>query len=108
MANAKRIFDAFELGERTMKNNNSGTIIADDELRYLATDLHEVYSRLNELSSQLEGGGIVQVRDVEPAVSMAVPKLRSAVAVLYAATKHDDDGDRPADASALNQNPLLI
>jgi len=92
-----------------MKNNNPEAVPATQQLRYLATDLHEVYSLLNELSLQLEGGGIVQVRDVEPAVSMAVPKLRSAVAALYAASKHEDiNGEQPAGTSLLSQNPLLM
>lgn len=88
-----------------MNKNNSEAGYGDDTLRYLATDLHEVYSRLNELSENLEGGGIVQARDIAPAVSMAVPRLRNAVATLYAATKQDD---QPSNGSLLNQNPLLI
>ena len=89
-----------------MKNNNPEAVSATHQLRYLATDLHEVYSLLNELSLQLEGGGIIQVRDVEPAVAKAVPKLRSAVAALYAASKHAEaGGKRPG---VPNQNPLLM
>lgn len=92
-----------------MKNNNREVVSAKHQLRFLATDLHEVYSLLNELSIQLEGGGIVQVRDVEPAVSMAVPRLRNAVATLYAASQHDEiDGEHAARASLQNQNPLLM
>ena len=92
-----------------MKKNNSDARPETQTLRHLATDLHEVYSQLNELRSQLEGGGIVQVRDVEPAVSRAVPKLRSAVATLYAATKHDENlGNGSDSASRPNQNPLLM
>lgn len=92
-----------------MKNNNSEAISASHQLRYLATDLHEVYSLLNELSTQLEGGGIVQVRDVEPAVSMAVPRLRNAVATLYAASKIDEKQGGPlAGISSPSRNPLLM
>ena len=86
-----------------MNKNNNGA--GDDTLRYLATDLHEVYSRLNELSANLEGGGIVQARDIEPAVAMAVPRLRNAVATLYAATQRDDHS---ANGGLSNKNPLLI
>jgi hypothetical protein len=92
-----------------MKNNNPETDSASHQLRFLATDLHEVYSLLSELSLQLEGGGIVQVRDVEPVVSKAVPRLRSAVAALYAASKHDEiHGERSTGTSLPNQNPLLM
>lgn len=92
-----------------MKKNNSEAISATHQLHYLATDLHEVYSILDELRLQLEGGGIVQARDVEPAVSKAVPKLRSAVATLYAASKRDENrGDPLAAISSPSRNPLLI
>ena len=89
-----------------MKNINPEAVSATHQLRYLATDLHEVYSLLNELSLQLEGGGIVQVRDVEPTVAMAIPKLRSAVAALYAASKHAEAGGKQPGVP--NQNPLLM
>jgi hypothetical protein len=92
-----------------MKNDNSEAISANHHLRYLATDLHEVYSLLNELSVQLEGGGIVQVRDVQPTVSMAVPRLRNAIATLYAASNRDaNHDDRLAGISLPSRNPLLI
>ncbi|MDH3739663.1 MAG: hypothetical protein OER92_10755 [Alphaproteobacteria bacterium] len=92
-----------------MKNDNSEAQNSYFTLRNLASDLHEVYSMLNELSAHLEGGGIVQVRDVEPAVSKAVPRLRNAVATLYAASKHDEQGDDrlPGDQEP-NRNPLLM
>lgn len=92
-----------------MKKNNPEAESGENTLRHLATDLHEVYSRLNELSANLEGGGIVQVRDIEPAVSMAVPRLRSAVATLYAAVKRNETlGNRRAGSGKPNQNPLLM
>jgi len=75
-----------------VKNNDNAATDAttkNDELRDLALDLGEAYTLLNSLSSQLEGGGIVRARDVEPAVAMAVPKLRHAVAVLNAVTTAD-------------------
>lgn len=92
-----------------MKRNDSEAWNTDITLRSLATDLHEVYSMLNELSAHLEGGGIVQVRDVEPAVSKAVPRLRNAVATLYAATRRDENrGDGLTGERAANRNPLLM
>ncbi len=92
-----------------MKKNNSEAISTTDHLHYLATDLHDVYCMLDELRLQLEGGGIVQVRDVEPAVSKAVPRLRSAVATLYAASKRaENHGDPLAETSSPSRNPLLI
>lgn len=92
-----------------MKKDNSTSQESAFTLRGLATDLHEVYSMLNELSSHLEGGGIVQARDVEPAVSKAVPRLRNAVAMLYAATKHEESRhDRMKGTGKSNQNPLLM
>ena len=75
-----------------MKNNDNAATRAttkNDKLRDLALDLGEAYTLLNSLSSQLEGGGIVRARDVEPAVAKAVPKLRHAVAVLNAVTTAD-------------------
>jgi len=106
---ATHIFDGIEIWRIKMKNNNPEAVSATHQLRYLATDLHEVYSLLNELSSQLEGGGIVQVRDVEPTVSMAVPKLRSAVAALYAASQNEEiHGEQPAGVNLPSQNPLLM
>jgi hypothetical protein len=92
-----------------MKKIDSEAISANRQLRYLATDLHEVYSLLSELSLQLEGGGIVQARDVEPAVSAAVPRLRSAVETLYAASKRGETyGDSPDAISSPGRNPLLM
>jgi len=81
-----------------VKNNeNAATHSATekDELRNLALDLREAYTLLNGLSIQLEGGGIVRARDVEPAVAKAVPKLRHAVAVLNAVTTVDQSGLKP-------------
>ena len=75
-----------------MKNNENAATQStadNDELRNLAVDLGEAYTLLNSLSDQLEGGGIVRARDVEPAVAKAVPKLRHAVAVLNAVTAVD-------------------
>jgi len=75
-----------------VKNNDNAATRAttkNDKLRDLALDLGEAYTLLNSLSSQLEGGGIVRARDVEPAVAKAVPKLRHAVAVLNAVTTAD-------------------
>ena len=91
-----------------MKSHSSNGSGAKDTLRTLATDLHEVYSLLNELSSNLEGGGIVTARDIEPAVSRAVPRLRNAVAMLYAASQNDDYGELAPGSERINQNPLLI
>jgi hypothetical protein len=94
---------------KIMKKDHSKTQESTFTLRSLATDLHEVYSMLSELSSHLEGGGIVQARDVEPAVSKAVPRLRNAVAMLYAATKHEKHRrDRMTGNGKPNQNPLLM
>ena len=75
-----------------MKKNNNGVVdlvSKDDQLRHLASDLREAYKVLDMLCTQLEGGGIVPARDVIPAVSEAVPKLRNAVNVLNNVTRID-------------------
>lgn len=64
-----------------------------DELSHLAAELREAYTVLDQLCSQLEGGGIIQVRAVEPAIARTVPKLRHAVAVLDAVALNDDKHD---------------
>ncbi len=97
-----------------MKKNNNGVVdlvSKDDQLRHLASDLREAYKVLDRLCTQLEGGGIVPARDVRPAVSEAVPKLRNAVKVLNNVTRIDRargpklraDGER-----SISKNPLLI
>jgi hypothetical protein len=97
-----------------MKNNNNPqaqVTSKNESLRHLATDLREVYGVLNELCSQLEGGGIVQCKDVEPAVALAVPKLRRAVAALNAASMLTEGQAAPDPSAATisaGQNPLLM
>ena len=67
-------------------NTDAAETLASEinELNHLAADLSEAYESLDRLCSQLEGGGIVQARDVEPTIARTVPKLRRAVAVLKA------------------------
>lgn len=96
------------------KNNNNGVVdlvSKDDQLRHLASDLREAYKVLDLLCTQLEGGGIVPARDVEPAVSEAVPKLRNAVNVLSKVT-HINEARRPklraGEKRSISKNPLLI
>jgi hypothetical protein len=97
-----------------MKNNNNPqaqVTSKNESLRHLANDLREVYGVLNELCSQLEGGGIVKCKDVEPAVAQAIPKLRRAVAALNAASMLAEGQAAPDPSAATmsaGQNPLLM
>ena len=80
-------------------NNNVAANLASEsnQLRLLASELREAYTLLDHLCKQLEGGGIIQARDVEPTVAKAVPTLKHAVAVLNSVTMI---GERRTDASA--------
>jgi hypothetical protein len=90
-------------GETTMNNKAAENLASEsDQLRHLASDLREAYMVLDKLCSQLEGGGIVQARDVEPAVAQTVPKLRRAVAVLNTVTMIGDHRSKPAGAKNSN------
>ena len=84
-----------------MNNNNKAGM---NNLHDLVGDLSDVYGLMSELSLQLQGGGIVQARDIEPSVAKAVPKLRRVVAALQAASTNSESGEEPL----LNQNPLLM
>ncbi len=79
-----------------------------NNLRELAVDLNEVYGLMNDLCATLQGGGIVQVRDIEPSVAKAVPKLRRAVDTLKAASAKRDARGRRKHAADPHRNPLLI
>lgn len=97
-----------------MKKNNNGVVdlvSKDDQLRHLASDLREAYKVLDRLCTQLEGGGIIPARDVEPAISEAVPKLRNAVNVLNNVTRIDRARGPKLGAGekrSISKNPLLI
>jgi hypothetical protein len=94
------------------KNNRVVDLVSkDDQLRHLASDLREAYKVLDLLCTQLEGGGIVPARDVRPAVSQAVPKLRNAVDVLSNVTRIDQARRpklRTGTKRSISKNPLLI
>jgi hypothetical protein len=101
-------------GGHTLNKKNNGVVdlvSKDDQLRHLATDLQEAYRVLDILCTQLEGGGIVPARDVEPAVLETVPKLRNAVDVLSKVTQIDQARRpkiRAGDKKSISKNPLLI
>jgi len=86
------------------ENTDSGT----SNLREIAVDLNEVYGLMNELCATLQGGGIVQARDIEPSVAKAIPKLRRAVDTLKAASAKRDAGGRREHAADPHRSPLLI
>ena len=97
-----------------MKKNNNGVVdlvSKDDQLRHLASDLREAYKVLDMLCTQLEGGGVIPARDVKPAVSETVPKLRNAINVLNKVT-HIDQARQPklraGQKGSISKNPLLI
>lgn len=87
-----------------MNNNNDKAEI----LHELAIDLRDVYKSLSELCEMLQGGGIVQARDVEPSLAIAVPKLQRAVQTLNeAAAPADDPGSNDREGAA-SQSRLLM
>jgi len=77
-------------------------------LRDLAADLDEVYRQMDELCEQLQGGGIVQARDIEPSLAKAVPKLRRAVATLSEASTRGSSAGELGEVTAPSQSPLLM
>lgn len=87
-----------------MDNNNDKAEI----LLELATDLNDVYESLSELCTMLQGGGIVQARDVEPSLAMAVPKLQYAVRTLNETAEPDNDAGSNDRDGAASQSPLLM
>lgn len=87
-----------------MNNNNNKPA---KSLRELAVDLDEICSIISELCDQLQGGGIMQARDIEPPLSTALPKLRRAVATLEAAAG-GDNGRGVGEITAPGQSPLLM
>jgi len=88
-----------------MKENTDAGM---NNLHELAADLNEVYGLMNELCTTLQGGGIVQARDIEPSVAKAVPKLRHAVDTLKAAAAKRDAGGRREHAADPHRSPLLM
>lgn len=93
--------DSTRYADRMNNNNN----VRVESLRELAVDLSEVYGLMSELCDQLQGGGIVQARDIEPSLARAVPKLRRALAALNEAAT---DADELGDVTAPSQSPLLM
>ena len=86
------------------KNDTTGAL----SLRDLAADLDQVYRLMDELCEQLQGGGIVQARDIEPSISKAVPKLRRAVATLTEASTRGSSGGENGEVTKPSQSPLLM
>jgi hypothetical protein len=86
------------------ENTDAGT----NNLRELAVDLNEVYDLINDLCTTLQGGGIVQARDIEPSVAKAVPKLRRAVDTLKAAAAKRDAGGGREHTDDPHRSPLLM
>ncbi len=86
-------------------NNNKDKA---EVLHELASDLHGVYESLRELCEMLQGGGIVQARDVEPSLANAVPKLQHAVQTLNEAAAPAEDAGRNDRDGAASQSPPLM
>ena len=91
-----------------MNNNNApnSPFIHADRLRSIAGDLTEVHSLLSVLCTELEGGGIVKARHLEPVIAEAVPKLRDAVQAVNSLTI--ERRARPRRRTGPDQNPLLM
>lgn len=86
-----------------MESNNDG----EHTLHGLVSDLSEICSLMSDLCSQLQGGGLVQARDIETSIAAAVPKLRHAVSALAAATLKEKHGELGS-VTAPSQSPLLM
>lgn len=86
-------------------NNNKDKV---EILHELAIDLHDVYESLSELCAMLQGGGIVQARDVEPSLASAVPKLQRAVKTLNDAAAPAEDAGRKDGNGDASQSPTLM
>lgn len=84
-----------------MNNDNNKK---SDSLHELACDLNEVYGMMTELCETLQGGGIIQARDIEPSVARVVPKLRRAVTTLARAT----ETGRDRELTGSERSPLLM
>lgn len=88
-----------------MNNNNNKEA---QSLRELAADLGEIHDVMNELCEQLQGGGIISARDIEPSLAKAVPQLRRAVTTLQSASDRRDDDGPLGEVTAPGQSPLLM
>jgi hypothetical protein len=101
-----------------MKNSAAANLAFEGtELTQLASELRDAYEHLDGLCSELSNGGIVQARDIEPAIAQAVPMLRLAASMLET---FNLIGDGPqvtspragagggAGSKTVSQNPLLI
>lgn len=84
---------------------------ANQTLRHLAFDLREVYALLDDLCAHIAGGGIVQARDIEPAVVQAMSKVKRSVNALNAINALADDQigkQEDDDATSPDQSPPLM
>jgi len=88
-----------------MQNNKNDKT---NSLAELASHLNDVYVSLHELCAALQGGGIMQARDIEPALASAIPVLRDAVTTLNDVSVQDDDTRRRGAITAASQSPLLM
>ncbi len=63
-----------------MKNKNTAEHwdLDAEILRSIASDLTEVHALMATLCKELNGGGLVHARDLEPVLAGTVPKLRAA------------------------------
>ena len=92
-----------------MNNNNhapNSPLAHADRLRSIAGELTEVHSLLSVLCNELEGGGIIKARHLEPVIAEAVPKLRDAVQAMNSLTM--ERRTRPRYWTRPDQNPLLM
>ena len=84
-----------------MNNNNNKQ---SGSLHDIAVDLNEIYGMMSELCATLQGGGIIQARDIEPSVARVMPKLQRAVTTL---AKVDEAG-RDRGPMGPSTSPLLM
>lgn len=79
-----------------------------NNLQRLVQDLHDVHAMLSDLCAGLGGGGIVQARDIEPALARSVARIGNACAALDAAVERRGHEPRYAHVTTPDQAPLLM
>ena len=91
------------------KKNSDPLVTRTEKLRDIVGELTEVHGLLDLLCTQLEGGGIVQAKELEPVVAEAAPKLRKALNEMNTLTHQGGarvEGRR--NQSPRSKNPLLM
>ena len=97
--------------DSTRYANNMNDNKKAQSLRELAADLGEIHDTLSHLCEALQGGGIVQARDIEAPIADAVPRLGRAISALNSVSSNGGQGtDKrdPGEPDSPSRSPLLI